>query len=344
MVGVFIILKNIMTSNNKDTDAKNINKVYSSPSNIKNPHLFTKKSLLYLIETWNKNKDDQIIYKKTFSTAKLSSLLNDKIKPICDDKQYWCWTGALKKLTNDVNTREIIKVIENTEMRPEMPIKWTKNPIEWLDNYDIEDVMIQYNNDKKYKYAFLGVFPIDFTEEDKFGRCLYSTICTIDIKKYINKKIKYIGLITNLDKHDQGGSHWTSTFIIIDPKNKCYGAHYYDSNAVNIPSYIKKFINTVKSKLSEIYPKTKFNVTFNTKRHQMKNTECGMFSLSYQIRWLNAIIKYKELNLTSPYDDSNFHNYIVNDENITDNNMEKTRSYLFRPNLKVYLKDKKATI
>jgi len=69
-----------------------------------------------------------------------------------------------------------------------------------------------------------------------------------------------------------------------------------------------------------------------------------MFSLSYQIRWLNAIIKYKELNLTSPYDDSNFHNYIVNDENITDNNMEKTRSYLFRPNLKVYLKDKKATI
>ena len=341
MVGVFTIKTNLMVANKK---ILKLDSNFSSPKNIKNPHLFTKRSLISLIEAWNENKDEKIIYKTTFSIAKLSELLNEKIKPICDDKQYWCWTGALKSLSKDSKTKEIIKVIENTELRPEMPIKWTKNPIEWLDNYDIEDVMIQYNNDKKYKYAFLGVFPIDFSEEDKFGRCLYSKICSIDIKKYINKKIKYIGLITNLDKHDQSGSHWTSTFIIIDPKNKCYGAHYYDSNAMKIPSYINKFINTIKTNLSIIYPNIKFNITFNKKRHQMKNTECGMFSLSYQIRWLNSIIKYKELNISSPYEDCNFYNHIVNDSNITDDNMEKTRSYLFRPNIKVYLKDKNITI
>ena len=79
-----------------------------------------------------------------------------------------------------------------------MPIEWYKNPIEWLSNYDIEDVMIQYNNDNKYKYCFLGVFPIDFSEQDNFGRCLYSHICSIDINKYINKNIKYIKSFSHL--------------------------------------------------------------------------------------------------------------------------------------------------
>ena len=68
--------------------------------------------------------------------------------------------------------RQNIKLIEKTELRPEMPAQWYKNPIEWLSNYDIDDVMVQYNNEKKYCYSFLGVFPIDFSEEDKFGRCV----------------------------------------------------------------------------------------------------------------------------------------------------------------------------
>jgi len=212
---------------------------YSSPSNIKNPRVFSKQSLIKLIESWNKYKPDKIVFKKTDSIAKLSDVLNEKIKPICNDRQYWCWTGALNQIAQDPKTKEIIKMIAEHELRPETPKNWMKNPIEWLSNYDIEDVMMQYNNEKKYKYSFLGVFPIDFSEEDKFGRCLYSHICSLDIKKYINKGVKYLGLITNLDKHNQSGSHWTSTFIIIDPKNKSFGAHYYDSTAKLIPSYIK---------------------------------------------------------------------------------------------------------
>lgn len=306
---------------------------YSSPKNAKNPYIFSKKSLIYLIDTWNKYKPEKIAYKKTYSIAKLSQLLNEKIKPMCDDKQYWCWTGTISKIANDTKTKEIIKMIENEHLRPEMPIEWYKNKTEWLSNYDIEDVMIQYDKCNKYKYAFLGVYPIDFSEEDKFGRCLYSQICSIDIKKYINKKIKYLGLITNLDKHNQGGSHWTSTFIIIDPKNKCYGAHYYDSNGINIPAYVKKFINNIKKSLLKIYPKSKFRITYNTKRHQRKNTECGMFSMTHQIRWINSILKYKELNLPDPYKDEHFMNCITNDANITDENMNKNREYLYRPNI-----------
>jgi hypothetical protein len=289
--------------------------------------------LLFLIDTWNKYKPDKIKYKKTDAIAKLSLLLNEKIKPVCDDKQYWCWTGAIARFANDTKAKEIIKMIEKEELRPEMPVEWYANGKEWLSNYDIEDVMMQYDKGRQYKYAFLGVYPIDFSEEDKFGRCLYSQICSLDVKRYINKKIKYLGLITNLDKHNQNGSHWTSTFIIIDPRNKCYGAHYYDSNAIGIPAYVKKFILNLKKRLLVIYPNRNFKITFNMTRHQRKNTECGMFSMTHQIRWLNSLLKYKKLNLPDPYKDENFLQCITNDKKITDDNMNASRKYLYRPNL-----------
>ena len=313
---------------------------YNSPKNAKNPYIFSKTSLIYLIDTWNKYKTDKITYRKTYTLAKLSQLLNEKIKPVCDDKQYWCWTGAISNIAKDTKTKEIIKMIESEDLRPEMPIEWYKNSREWLSNYDIEDVMKQYDKSPQHKYAFLGVFPIDFSEEDKFGRCLYSQICSLDVKKYINKKISHLGLITNLDKHNQGGSHWTSTFIIIDPRNKCYGAHYYDSNAIAIPAYVKKFIYNIKKRLLVIYPKSDFKITYNTTRHQRKNTECGMFSMTHQIRWLNSLLKYKKLNLPDPYKDEAFLKCITNDKNITDDVMTESRKYLYRPNLKAHLNKK----
>jgi len=313
---------------------------YNSPSTKKNPRVFTKPSLIKLIEAWNKYKPDKIAYKKTDSIFKLSDALNAKIKPICSDRQYWCWTGALSKIAKDQKTKEIIKMIADHELRPEMPKDWMKNPIEWLSNYDIEDVMMQYDNEKKYKYAFLGVFPIDFSEEDKFGRCLYSHICSLDVKKYINKGIKYLGLITNLDKHNQSGSHWTSTFIIIDPKNKSFGAHYYDSNVRPIPSYVKKFIQNIKRQMQVLHPQVKFRITYNNKQHQKKNTECGMFSMIFQIRWLNFLLKHKKLKIANPYVDKNVPEIIVKDERITDDLMVQRRQYLFRPNFDNFIQNR----
>jgi hypothetical protein len=320
------------------------NTKYSSPVNLKNPRVFSKQSLIKLIEAWNKYKPDKIAFKKSDSITKLSDALNEKIRPICDDKQYWCWTGALSKVAKDAKTKEIIKMIADYELRPEMPREWAKNPIEWLSNYDIEDVMMQYSKDKKYKYTFLGVFPIDFSEEDKFGRCLYSHICSLSVKKYINKGVKYMGLITNLDKHNQSGSHWTSTFMIIDPKNKSFGAHYYDSNAKPIPSYVRKFINTVKKQMNEMYPHVKFRTTYNNKQHQKKNTECGMFSMIYQIRWLNLLLNYKKLKVVDPYKDAHLPEVVVTEDKITDDIMVENRKYLFRPNFEEYMKSKNVNI
>jgi hypothetical protein len=111
---------------------------YKSPSAMKNIRVFSKTSIIKLIEAWNKYKQDKIIYKKTYNVTKLSDLLNEKIKPICDDKQYWCWPGVISKIARDEKTKSIIKMISDHELRPEMPIEWYKNPIEWLSNYDMK--------------------------------------------------------------------------------------------------------------------------------------------------------------------------------------------------------------
>lgn len=314
---------------------------YNSPVALNNPRVFSKKSLIELIKAWNKYKPDKIQYKESETVIELSNKLNDKIKPLCDDKQFWCWPVALQKIAKDDKTKQIMKMISDYELRPEMPKEWSKNPIEWLSNYDIEAVMKQYNDNKKYKYAFLGVFPIDFSEEDKFGRCLYSHICNLNIRRYINKNINYIGLITNLDKHNQSGSHWTSTFIIIDPKNKSYGAHYYDSTAKQIPSYVVKFMENIRKQCNKIYPNNKFRITYNNLQHQRKNTECGMFSMVYQIRWLNYMLNHKQMKMNNPYEDSSIPDKIVTDSAITDDAMVMYRKYMFRPNFDDYMSKRK---
>jgi hypothetical protein len=67
----------------------------------------------------------------------------------------------------------------------------------------------------------------------------------------------------------------------------------------------------------------------NKKQHQRKNTECGMFSMVYQIRWINKhIVKHNNTSLTE----------ITGNPYIDDDNMLRLRDYLFRPNNKMELK------
>lgn len=288
---------------------------------------FTKESLIILIKTWNKiNKDNKIIYKKTDNLNKLFELLDDKLSPVCGKGKYWFWTDIIKGKLNDYNLKKNIEKIEEKELKPVKPDDWVKNPTEWLSNYDIENIMNQYNKIKTYKYHFLGVFPIDFTEKHN-GKCLYSDICTIDVNNFIKKKIKYIGFITNLDKHNEPGSHWTSTFIIIDPKIKSYGAYYYDSTARTVPKYILNLLIELKGKIEKIYPKKIFKIKYNHIKHQNSNTECGVFSIVYQILWFKFLKKNKETTIED----------IINNNQITDNTMYKARDRLFRPNIKSLL-------
>lgn len=307
-----------------------MNNNYCSPStykkSVKNGGIcYTKSSLILLIKSWNKiNKNtDKIKYKSSDNLKTLFELLDNKLTPLCGKGKYWFWPDIIKNKTNDYNIKKNIENVENNDLKPVKPDEWVENPVEWLSNYDIDNIMKQYNKIKSYKYHFLGVFPIDFTEKYN-GKCLYSEICTIDVEKFIKNKIKYIGFITNLDKHDEPGSHWTSTFINIDPSLKSYGAYYYDSTARSVPKYILNLLKELKTNIEKIYPKRIFKIYCNNIKHQHSNTECGVFSLIYQLMWFKKLKENKDTTI----------NDIIGNQAITDNTMYKVRDIMFRPNIK----------
>ena len=49
-------------------------------------------------------------------------------------------------------------------------------------------------------------------------KCVWDDLCNFSLNKYINKKIDKIGVIFNLAKQGEEGTHWVSLFL--DIKNK----------------------------------------------------------------------------------------------------------------------------
>jgi hypothetical protein len=183
--------------------------------------------------------------------------------------------------------------LEKTYLRPKQPEEWKKDPDAWLDSNNIRDVMKQY--EEKYKdFLFLGPYPIDFASPDKYSdesKCLINEMCTLDLDKKELEGKRYIGIIFNLDRHDQGGSHWVAAFINI-PKNFCY---YFDSYGMEPPSPIYKFMQW----LTIQEPNMKLG--WNGVDFQRSNTECGMFSMYFIDRML-AKEPYLKFCRSSPSD------------------------------------------
>lgn len=309
---------------------------YLSPINEKEKFFFPSKVLLKLIVIYNiVSIKEKIKITKNMTPKFMYDKLNKNLGKFCGKDKYWIWCGLLEKMceknpkiVNPSIIKHHLKQIEKINLRPEKPMSWYKNPKSWLSNYDILNVMNQYKACKKYHYDFLGVFPIDFTVQSSNGTCVYNSFCSINIENYIKKGIKHIGFITNLDKHDEPGSHWTSTFIIIDPNSVSYGAYYYDSASNIFPSYLESFFQNVKKQCEKIFKK-KFEISYNKKKHQFKNTECGVFSMLFQIRWINKIVLKKNLITFTEITANPF---------ITDDKMLELRNSLFRPNNRIELK------
>ena len=296
---------------------------YCSPSKVDNfkkkNSCYNKDVLIKIAKAYNNSFPDskiKNIEKKSFSN--LWETLNKKMDKYCDNNEV-CWVSYVG-LDYDKKV--------NSFIRPKTPNEWINNPNEWLSNFNIEAVLIQYEESIP-EYKFLGVFPVDFNITADDGSCLYSDICTIDMEELLNKGYKYVGLIINLDKHDEPGSHWTSLFVCMDSELECYGAHYFDSVANKPPLYMKNLMNNLKTQAIQLNKKSKKNKKFqlntNSIQYQYGNTECGVFSIYYQLKWLNLLLnlpKNERKKLT-------FHDVVK--EKITDKQVSELRKILFRP-------------
>jgi hypothetical protein len=256
---------------------------------------FTIKSLQKIVEAHNRwvGGNSNRLIKISDSKEELVTELTNRITN-CGDNQL-CWL--------DIDWIKQIKDydIHNNTFRPKGP----QGRFKWLSTTNINDIVGQY--EKKYTdFKFLGAVPLDFEDLDVLG------IGNLDLDQLYNSGKKKIGIVINLDEHWKSGSHWVGLYANIEsndifyfdsygipPEDKitmfvkklalwCYkrnklGIQYGSSNDKELLDTESIFMRDKKNKYEE-----KMNITFNKRRHQFKNSECGVYSVNFILRLLKG--------------------------------------------------------
>jgi hypothetical protein len=251
---------------------------------------FNKKQLEFIAEKYNEKYQNKIdIY--NLNKNELVNKLEQVFQPTCLDQL--CWTNQIKL---DAIKKE--KILKNT-FRPYGP----NGKYEWLSTTDINDVLEQYQNIYK-DFIFLGAVPYDFESLPILN------IGNIDFNDYEKQGKTKIGMVINLDKHYQTGSHWVALYTDLK-KNEIY---FFDSvgkpprkriklfiNKITNYIYKKKYnislpINTILEQIKNnkyhnnkyISNLLKLKIKYNNIQHQRENSECGVYSINFIIRLLEG--------------------------------------------------------
>ena len=233
----------------------------------------------------------------------------------------FCWTQ--RPIVNQVNT-QYFETLANNSFRPQAPLSWTSNPNEWLSTTDINEVLRQY--EKAHQgFRFIGAIPVDFASPVDTAikvastkRCIVQELCQVDVKEWLNQGIDCMGIVFNMDAHDEPGSHWTSMYINLQENS----VFYYDSFGDRPPPEVRDFMEQLGVQLEAVHgePTT---VIQNEVRHQFRNTECGVYSIYFVVKMLEH---HKGGGTTKGVDAfDNFVQYGLNDKQIN-----KYRQEFFR--------------
>ena len=202
-------------------------------------------------------------------------------------KAVGCEDGADHCLLDKAPIDESIKKdLRKQYLRPRYPKAWEKDPDMWLDNFNIIEVMKQYEAAIPW-FTFMGVFPIDFSAPDPYRQngvqqCLYKELCDLNLQTEYNKGKRGIGMIFNLDPHFKGGSHWVGLYInLMNIKKPFIG--YYDSYGYKTPPLIARLMRSFRIQIATCA------LGSNARRFQYGNSECGMFSMYFLICMIHGI-------------------------------------------------------
>ena len=173
--------------------------------------------------------------KISYSNKNKKELWNNIKKELeykCNDEI--CWTNNLRS-------------IQDNTFVSKAPNSWKNNKYQWLSTTDINNVLEKY--EKKYKtFKYIGAIPADCPKD------IYCELSNFNSKI---KNYKKIGIVYNLDKHNEPGSHWVAIYIDLNTKTITYFDSYGDLPSKLIGHFIKKCIKQLN---------LKFN--YNKKRYQ----------------------------------------------------------------------------
>lgn len=186
---------------------------------------------------------------------------------VCNTQQCWTEQAFIKKMDKFKKA----ELLDGT-FRPDGP----EGRFEWLNTYNINDVMEQY--EKIYPdFKFLGAVPIDFDDLE------YLKIKDLDYKGFFNKGIKKIGVIFNLDESYKSGSHWVACYTNLQDGQ----VYYFDSYGMAPEPRIRKYMRRCAKACSEICGRN-IDASHNKIRHQYEGSECGVYSINFILRLLKG--------------------------------------------------------
>ena len=177
------------------------------------------------------------------------------------------------------------KTIDDYLFAPDQPASWKKKPHTWLNTTDIYKVLRQY----EYRYPnFCTIRPTPIDFDTKIGgyngsSCVTDELCKFDVNEQLSLKKTKIGIVFNLDEHDEPGSHWVSLYIDLDDNF----AFYMDSAGDSTPTEIKKLVERIQEQCLMVNKKIKFYEN-HPMQHQYGSTECGVYSLFFIITMLTG--------------------------------------------------------
>jgi len=224
---------------------------------------FSNESLMKIARAYNNkvSNDDKINLND--DQYKLYNNISKKLSRVCTNEI--CW--ANQKFVQNLNDDEI----DFHTFKPKKP----KGKYQWLSTIDIRDVMKQY--EKKFKdFVFIGPVPIDFDD-------IHTEIGNINLKKLIKQQKNKIGIVFNLDKHNQSGSHWVALYF--EFSNNRSEVNFFDSYGElpnkRIQILMDRFINMGRDQLD-------LNImqNINKTRMQYANSECGVYSMNFILHLL----------------------------------------------------------
>ena len=242
---------------------------------------YTSDSLLKIKNAYNKNNQTSPI-----NSTNPVDIFNDLNTKLSNCKKEDCWLKQLPK-----NEQQYL---DEYLFAPDQPSDWNKHPRKmtsmWLSNFDIFKVLHQY--EQKYKnFKIIGPTPIDFDTKlpEENQKCVWEDLCHFSLEQMLSKKINKIGIVFNLDKHDEDGSHWTSLFIDLE-YNFIF---YYDSADNSVPTEVKSLIKRIREQGKQLPNPIKFKYYTNQNhQHQTTSSECGMYALFFIITFLTDKTDY----------------------------------------------------
>ena len=239
---------------------------------------YTKAQLLLIARAYNSQYSDPISL--AGNKEQLWNAIEIKMNK-CDTE--WCWAHQINKYS--VFGNQGGGELESAFL-PQRPT----GKLQWLSTSDIQHKLKQfeavYDN-----FSSIGPVPIDFCS------LAGNAVCNLNLKTSIKNGKTKIGIVFNTDPSTSGGKHWISMFIDIsaaDPSN--WTIDYFDSfGEAPLPIELRYLIDKLKKQnphfklnLNCRDNKSEEKICTSSVKHQLDNSECGMYSINFIVERLTG--------------------------------------------------------